>query len=131
MITAIASGVPTPYSWILQESPITRCEHQDDSNIHCQPFPESVSEEHEIYTHYDGCHRRRVKHVSDLSAHFIPWLNRNSNQAQERILGRTPGVKASEDGFAVRGYSVRPGLGPGLGPSSTQGTDQDRMGHAK
>jgi hypothetical protein len=21
------------------------CEHQDNANIHCQPFPESVSEE--------------------------------------------------------------------------------------
>jgi hypothetical protein len=30
----------------------------------------SVSEEHEIYTNYDGCHRHRVKHSSYLSAHF-------------------------------------------------------------
>jgi hypothetical protein len=35
-------------SWMPQESPVERCEHQDDSNIHCQPSPESVSEEHEI-----------------------------------------------------------------------------------
>ena len=28
------------------------------------------SEEHEIYTDYDGCHRHHVKHYSYLSAHF-------------------------------------------------------------
>jgi hypothetical protein len=68
-----------------QKSKVERCEHQDDSDIHCQPFPESVSEEHEIYTDYDGCHRHRVKHVSHLSTHFSPWFNRKSNQAQERM----------------------------------------------
>jgi hypothetical protein len=33
-----------------------------NANIHYQPFPESVSEEHEIYTDYNGCHRHHVKH---------------------------------------------------------------------
>jgi hypothetical protein len=61
---AISSG-PTP-----EESKVESCEHQDNANIHCQPFPESVSEEHEIYTNYDGCHRHHVKHDSYLSAHF-------------------------------------------------------------
>ena len=87
-------GAVGPCSWTPQKSQVERCEHQDDSNIHCQPFPESVSEEHEIYTDYDGCHRHRVKHVSYLSAHFSPWFNRKSNQAQERILGRTPRIKS-------------------------------------
>jgi len=85
-------GAVAPCSSTPQESQIERCEHQDDSNIHCQPFPESVSEKHEIYTDYDGCHRHHVKHASYLSAHFSPWFNRNSNQAQERIPGRTPGA---------------------------------------
>jgi len=31
---------------------------------------ESVSEEYEIYTDYDGCHSHHVKHDSYLSAHF-------------------------------------------------------------
>jgi hypothetical protein len=53
-----------------QESQVESSEHQDDSNIHCQPFPESVSEEQQIYTDYDGCHRQNVKHGSYLSAHF-------------------------------------------------------------
>ena len=53
-----------------EESQVESYEHQDNANIHCQPFPESVSEEHEIYTDYDGCHRHDVKHDSYLSAHF-------------------------------------------------------------
>jgi len=81
-------GAVAPCSWTPQESQVERCEHQDDSNIHCQPFPESVSEEHEIYTDYDGCHRHHVKHDSYLSAHFSPWFNRNKNRPpSERHAG--------------------------------------------
>jgi hypothetical protein len=58
-----------PYSWTPEESEIESREHQDNANIHRQPFPESVSEEQEIYTDYDGCHRDPVKHASCLSAH--------------------------------------------------------------
>jgi hypothetical protein len=58
------------YSGTPEESQVKSCEHQDNANIHGQPFPESVSEEQEIYTDYDGCHRRSVKHNSYVSAHF-------------------------------------------------------------
>jgi hypothetical protein len=61
-----------PCSWTPEESQIESCEHQDNANIHCQPFPKSVSEEHEIYTDYDGYHRHHVKHDSYLFAHFSP-----------------------------------------------------------
>ena len=63
-----------------EESQVESREHQDDSNIHYQPFPESVSEEHEIYTDYDGYHRHHVKYDSYLSAHFSPWFNRDGNR---------------------------------------------------
>jgi hypothetical protein len=53
-----------------EESQIESSEHQDNANIHCQPFPELVSEEHEIYTDYDGGHRHHVKDYSYLSTHF-------------------------------------------------------------
>jgi hypothetical protein len=53
-----------------EESQVESYEHQDNANIHCQPFPESVFEEHQIDTDYDGCHRHHVKHDSYLSAHF-------------------------------------------------------------
>jgi hypothetical protein len=61
---------PTGFSWTPEESQVENCEHQDNANIHYRPFPESVSEEHEIYTDYDGDHRHHVKHDSYLSAHF-------------------------------------------------------------
>jgi hypothetical protein len=59
-----------PCSWTPEESPVESSEHQDNANIHCQPFPDSVSEERHIYTDYDRCHRHHVKHDSYLSAHF-------------------------------------------------------------
>jgi hypothetical protein len=53
-----------------EESQVESSKHQDNANIHYQPFPKSVSEEHEIYTDYNGYHRHHVKHNSDLFAHF-------------------------------------------------------------
>jgi hypothetical protein len=51
-----------PRSWTLEESEVESCEHQDNANIHCQPFPELVSEEEEIHRDYDGYHRHHIKH---------------------------------------------------------------------
>src|ERR1700736_3974109 len=82
-------GAVAPCSWTPQESQVEGCEHQDDSNIHCQPFPESVSEEHEIYTDYDGCHRHHVKHDSYLSVHFSPWFNRKTRPSPDFSRGET------------------------------------------
>ena len=53
-----------------EESQIESCEYQNNANIHYQPFPDSVSEEHEIDTDYNGYHRGYVKYDSDVSAHF-------------------------------------------------------------
>jgi hypothetical protein len=44
-------------------------EHQNNADIHHQPFPEPGPEERDIDTDDDGDHRRQVKHDSDLSAH--------------------------------------------------------------
>jgi hypothetical protein len=49
-------------SWTLQESQVESCEHQDNSDIHYQPFPEPVSEEQEIHSNYNGCHQHDVKY---------------------------------------------------------------------
>jgi hypothetical protein len=62
--------VLVPCSWTPEESQIESCKNQDNANIHCQPFPESISEEDEIYADYDDCHRHHVKHHNYLSAHF-------------------------------------------------------------
>ncbi len=57
-------------SWKSEESEVESCKHQDNANIHCQPFPESVSEEQKIHTNDDGYHRHHVKHASCLFAHL-------------------------------------------------------------
>ena len=59
-----------PCSWTAEKSQVESREHQDNPNIYCQPFPESVSEEREIHTDYDGRHRQHVKDDAYLSAHF-------------------------------------------------------------
>jgi hypothetical protein len=59
-----------PCSWASEESQIESSEHQDNANVRYQPFPESVSEERDIQTNYDGYHCHHVKRDSDLSAHF-------------------------------------------------------------
>jgi hypothetical protein len=63
-------GVIAPYSWTPEESEVESYEYQNNAHIHCQPFPESVSEDHDIHTDYDGYHRHQVKHDSYLFAHF-------------------------------------------------------------
>jgi hypothetical protein len=51
-------------SWKREEPQVESSEYEDNANIHYQPFPESVSEEHEIYTDYNGCHRHHIKQYS-------------------------------------------------------------------
>ena len=51
-----AKNAIAPCSGTPEESEVESCEHQDNANIHTQPFPETISEEREIYTDYDGCH---------------------------------------------------------------------------
>jgi hypothetical protein len=63
------TGADDGSSWTPEKSQVESCGHQNNANIYHQPFPESISEEREIYTDYDGCHRHDVKHDSYLSAH--------------------------------------------------------------
>jgi hypothetical protein len=63
-------GMPRLLHQRLSESQVERCEHQNYANVHCQPFPESVSEEREIHTDDDGCHCYDVKSDCDLPAYF-------------------------------------------------------------
>jgi hypothetical protein len=84
-VQAQQKGAIAPCSSMSEESPVESPEHQDNANIHCQPFPESVSEEQEIYTDYDGCHRHPVKHDRYLSAHFSLSLPRCSGNPSPRL----------------------------------------------
>jgi hypothetical protein len=63
------SAARTATSWVPEESQVESCD-QDNADIHDQPLPESISEEHEIYADYDGYHRHHVKHYGYLFAHF-------------------------------------------------------------
>jgi hypothetical protein len=53
-------GAIAPCSWMPEESQVESSKHQDNANIHRQPFPESVSQEHEIDTDDDGYHRHHA-----------------------------------------------------------------------
>jgi hypothetical protein len=47
-----------------EEFQVERSKDQDNANIHHQPFPESMSEEHDVYSDYNGCHGHHVKYDS-------------------------------------------------------------------
>ena len=127
-----------------EESPVESSEHQDNDNIHCQPFPESVSEEREIYTDYDGCHRHHVKHYSYLSAHVgadnsvFPEDQRSHPIARlsSNLLGKPPdsrGVTMNDNKAAILISKLWPCCGkfwrtPGL--RSGQSNDHHAQTHA-
>jgi len=69
-VAALSVNAIAPCAWTTEESEVESSEHQHNTNIHCQPFPESVSEEREIYSDYDGYHRHCVKQDGYLSVHF-------------------------------------------------------------
>lgn len=65
-----------------QKSEIERSEHQNNADIHREPWPKQVSEERNIYTDDDGYHRHHVKHVSYPTAHFNLMAFRALSTAQ-------------------------------------------------
>ena len=80
----------------LQESQVESREYQDDSYIHCQPFPEPVSEEHEIDGDDDGDHQRDEECESCACSHLILRFRR------ERSAGTH-----STDSLTCGGIDVR------------------------
>ena len=71
------------WSWTLQEPQIERREHQDDSDVHHQPLPESVPEEQDVYPDHDGYQREHVKHDGCLSSHSSILLLRPRRASRE------------------------------------------------
>ena len=53
-----------------EEPQIEGRKRQDDAGISHQPLPEQMSEEHEIYSDYDGYHRGNAEDDNQLSVHF-------------------------------------------------------------
>lgn len=54
-----------------EKSQVESAKHQDDADVHHQPFPESVSEEQKIYADDEDRHRHHVKQYSYSSVHFV------------------------------------------------------------
>ena len=55
--------------WVLKESQIEGCKHQNDSDVHHQSFPEMVPENQGVYSDDDGYHRHQVKHGNHRFCH--------------------------------------------------------------
>jgi hypothetical protein len=53
-------GFTTRSLRVLQESQIEGRKHQNNADIHHQPFPESILEEQQIHTNDNGYHRHTV-----------------------------------------------------------------------
>jgi hypothetical protein len=69
-LASLAFASRTATSWTPEEHHVESCEHQDNADIHNQPFPKSISEEREIDADYDDYHRHHEKYDDYLSAHF-------------------------------------------------------------
>jgi hypothetical protein len=92
-----------------EESQVESCEHQDNANIHCQPFGEPVSEEGEVYSDYDGCHRHDVEQDSYRSAHFSRNRHCDFSIRNLRVLKQpVPALRLSRSGY---GSGIKLGVG--------------------
>jgi hypothetical protein len=60
-----------PRSRILYESQIEGCKHQDNTDVHHEPFPESILKEKKIYANDNGYHHQTVKRYEDALCHCI------------------------------------------------------------
>ena len=69
-----ATSVPWNCSRTLQEPEIERHEHQDNSDVYCQPRPELVPEEQDVHADHYAYHREHVKYGGCLSSHCFVLL---------------------------------------------------------
>lgn len=54
---------------MLQKPEVERAEHQNDSDIYRQPFPEVVPEEQKVNANHDHNQREHIQHGDGLSSH--------------------------------------------------------------
>src|ERR1035441_7103840 len=73
-------------SWTFQESEVEGCEYQDDTYVHCQPFPGPALEEQEIDRDDHDCHQDYVECRGRLASHFNPLsiVRRWGSRSRER-----------------------------------------------
>jgi hypothetical protein len=61
-------------SYVLEESHIERREHQNNADIHHQPFPESVPKEKYVHGNDNGYQRGKIKHNRHVLRHLSTWV---------------------------------------------------------
>jgi hypothetical protein len=87
-------GAVAPCSGTSEKSQVESCEHQDNANVDCQPFQESVFKKHEIYTDDDTCHRHHVKRdrksPTQFSFHGLYGKERDGYPQKRNILLGAP-----------------------------------------
>jgi hypothetical protein len=57
-------------SRVFQESQIEGCNHQNNADIHDQPFQELMPKEQQIYDNDTGSHYQNAKHHIGIPWHF-------------------------------------------------------------
>ncbi len=109
--------------WVLEESQIKGCKHQDNADVHYQPFPESILKEQQVYTNDNGNQHRNVKHDRHVPRHSIS----RSNISTAALRARNASSKRlAETGVGSRDLTRRcsqhlPGLFPCFAmPSNTK-----------
>jgi hypothetical protein len=80
-----------------EEPEIKGHEHQDNSDVYCQPFPELVPEEQDVHADHDGHQREDVKRGYCMSSHRFFLLC-----ATERSKSGADSLKRCRDSYAVR-----------------------------
>jgi len=83
------------FLWAVHEPEVERYEHQDDANVGRQPFPEVVSEEEDVHTDHDACHRDHVQRAGGQPSH------RFSVSPRSRPQGPRAAVAVHPDGDVV------------------------------
>jgi hypothetical protein len=58
---------------MLQESEIEGRKHQDNSDVHGQPWPKLMPEEKDVHTDHYGHHGEHVKHGDQISSHGLKF----------------------------------------------------------
>src|SRR5262245_61759414 len=93
-------GAPS-LSWVFEESEVECCEHEDDSYVHREPFPEPVSEEQNIDRDDHGRHQGYVKRNGRLASHLNSLLKVGAWKLLTHEFSHTESITA-------RGEVVRP-----------------------
>jgi hypothetical protein len=81
------TGAGAPSSWALQESQVEGSNHQDNADIHHQPWPELMPEEQQIHDNDTGCHHQDAKHHIGIPGHFNHPLDDVSNRCSMELPG--------------------------------------------